>query len=180
MCISDLGKVELWPQIRYSNSFSQLKESAIWSQIEDKVCLTNVHILFISKNVKFSDWAGRMLNWALISVLVNPTRRKRRSQSSRTHASPSCSTSGEECGLCPWTDNASYRTRSTDSMRYRMLLGLVYMYRQRRRFSSHFKNGFNAALWCCRHITLKRSKVPFTKTATLTVHSVDKGETADV
>ena len=32
-----------------------------------------------------------------------------------------------------------------------------------------FKNGFNAVLWCCLHITSKRSKVPLTKTVTLTV-----------
>ena len=29
-------------------------------------------------------------------------------------------------------------------------------------FFSHFKNGFNAFLWCCSHMTLKRSKVPLT------------------
>ena len=32
-----------------------------------------------------------------------------------------------------------------------------------------FKNGFNAVLWRCLHITSKRSKVPLTKTVTLTV-----------
>ena len=32
-----------------------------------------------------------------------------------------------------------------------------------------FKNGFVAVLWCCLHITLKRSKVPLTKMATLMI-----------
>ena len=32
-----------------------------------------------------------------------------------------------------------------------------------------FKNGFNAALLCCLHITLKRSKEPLAKTVTLKV-----------
>ena len=29
-----------------------------------------------------------------------------------------------------------------------------------------FKNGFNAVVWCCLHIMLKRSKVPLTKMGT--------------
>ena len=36
-------------------------------------------------------------------------------------------------------------------------------------FFGPFKNGFNAAQWCCLHITLKRSKLPLTKTVTLAV-----------
>ena len=35
-------------------------------------------------------------------------------------------------------------------------------------FIAPFKNGFDAVLFCCLHITSKRSKVPLTKTMTLT------------
>ena len=80
-----------------------------------------MHILCIVKNIKFSGLAVQNVELNInVYISANPTRRKRRSQSSRTHASLSCSTSGEECGSCPWTDNASYRTLLIDSMRYRM------------------------------------------------------------
>ena len=46
---------------------------------------------------------------------------------------------------------------------------LVYTYRQRHGFFVSFKNGFSAVLWYCLQVTSKRSKVPHTKTGTLTV-----------
>ena len=49
-------------------------------------------------------------------------------------------------------------------------LRFVYTYRQSHPFFVLFKNGFNAVLWCCLHITLERSKVLLTKTVTLTVN----------
>ena len=42
-----------------------------------------------------------------------------------------------------------------------------------------FKNGFNAIMWCCLHVTTKRSNVPLTKIVTMTVRLNDSSGEQD-